>query len=139
MKETNEAGTLLGAGVNAGYASMEDGEINFKDVSHVFDPLMKGQAGVQGVGEIGAELALATPESKDAGTATFARELKDVPAEDAYDIEKMYAGLQSAVSLATRKTRKKTADQIAAALQNGPQAASGKPLTGDNLLALIED
>lgn len=139
MKETKELYSLLGSAVNAGYASMEDRKIDFADLGKVFDPLMKGQDGVQGVGDFPAELAAADVAAKQDGVASFGRELKSLPADDAYDITQMISGLQSTVSLVVRKTRKDTADRIAAALANGPQAASGKAITGDDLLALIGD
>ena len=139
-KETTEAAILLGSGINAGYASMSDGTIDFADVGKVFDPLMKGQDGIQGIGDIPTELAAATPEAKEEGKARFAGELESVPAEDAYDITQMYGGFQSTISLVVRKTRKDTANRIAAALNSGPRPASAdgaRPVTGEDLLALI--
>ena len=139
-KETTESAILAGSGINAIYSSLSDGTIDFGDVGKVFDPIMKGQDGIQGVGEIPAELAAASSEAKEETKARFAAELKSVPAEDAYDIAEMYGGIQSTISLVVRKTRKDTADQIAAALNSGPRAASAdgaRPVTGEELLALI--
>ena len=140
MKETIELYILLGSLINAGYASLEDGEINFGDVGKVFDPLMKGQDGVQGVGEYPTEQATATPDQKEEALARLAAELKNLPADDAYDLRNIAAGAQSIVSIMVRKTRKSTADQIAAALNSGPRPAAadgGRPVTGEELLALI--
>ena len=141
MKETKELNRLAGKLVNAGYDIAEDGQINFADLPKLFDPLMAGQAGVDGIGMTATELATATPAQKAEAVDAFADELKSasIDESDAGDITQIFAGIQAVRAMVARKTRKETADQIAAALRNGPQAASGEPLTGDDLLALIED
>lgn len=140
MKNTNEVGSFLGAVTNAGYKSMEDGTINLSDVSNLLSPVLKGEDAVKEIGESYGELALATPEQKTQGATAFSGELGSaVPSDDKFDLSAFYAGLQSAISMIARKTRKETADKIAARLQSMPMAASGEPLTGDDLLALIED
>jgi hypothetical protein len=141
VKETKELNRLVGAGINAGYASMEDGVIDFKDVSDVFDPLMKGQDGVQGIGEVGEELALATIDEKLDSTSSFANELDEVSSEDAFDITRIYGGIESAISLAKRATRKATLQAVAASLNEsqGPGVASAEAWTIERLEAMIAE
>jgi hypothetical protein len=141
MKETKELNRLAGSAINAGYAAMEDGVIDFKDVSEVFDPLMKGQDGVQGIGELGDELAIATPEQKQDSTNNFAAELDELPEDDAFDITRIYAGIESAISITKRATRKATLEAVAARLneQDGPTIASAESWTAKRLEAMIAE
>ena len=141
MKETKELNRLAGKLVNAGFEIAEDKKVDFSDLPKVFDPLMAGQSGVDGIGETTGELAAASNAAMDEATEAFAAELQsgNMSAEDKYDIAMAYAGVQSARRMIARTARRQTLEQVAQAMNNQPQIASGEPWTADRLEAMLSD
>lgn len=137
LKETKEFNVLLGSGINAGYRAAADGKVNLADVAVLLDPLLKGEAGVQGIGLVPAELAAASIEDKVGSIGAFEVELSSaVPDDDQYDISAFVGGIQSIVSMVGRKTKTDTLTKVVEVL-NGPHVANGD-WTVKELSALID-
>lgn len=138
LKETNELNALTGSAINSGYRALSDGKLNLTDFAVLLDPLLKGEAAVQGIGSIPAELADASTQDKDAAIDLFEAELSNaVPVDDQYDIAAFYAGITSAVSMIGRRTKKEVLEKLAVKL-NGPAALSEGDWTAEKLSALLE-
>jgi hypothetical protein len=139
LKETKEFVSLLSSGIAATYKSLSDGKLTLTDIGNYINVFLRGEQGIQGVSEITSELADATPDGKQGVVDDVTDELLgDVPVDDAADIAALIGGIQGAVSMAARKTKKSTLTKVAAALNNGPIAASGDGWTAEQLAELID-